>query len=78
MMKLSFIIERIINMINKSEVKLLEELFLSNYFSYNNLKNIKTNSIDNNLKKIYSDALDVLYDGMDTVLEILDMCGVNK
>ncbi|MBO4600731.1 MAG: hypothetical protein J5634_00630 [Bacilli bacterium] len=65
-------------MINKSEVKLLEELFLSNYFSYNNLKNIKTNSIDNNLKKIYSDALDVLYDGMDTVLEILDMCGVNK
>ena len=65
-------------MINKTEVKLLEELFLSNYFSYNNLKNIKTNSIDNNLKKIYSDALDVLYDGMDTVLEILDMCGVNK
>ena len=65
-------------MINKSEVKLLEELFLSNYFSYNNLKNIKTNNIDNNLKKIYSDALDVLYDGMDTVLEIIDMCGVNK
>lgn len=65
-------------MLKNNDLNLIEELFLSNYFSYINLKNIKLNNCDINVKKFHSESIDVLYDGMDTVLEILDMCGDNK
>ena len=60
-------------MLKNYNIKLLNELFLTCYSSYNNTKNIS-----NTESKIYHDFVDVLYDGMDTVLEILDMCGANK
>lgn len=65
-------------MLKRNEVKMLDELFLSSFFSYNNLKKIKIKNVNSNVKKLYSESLDVLYDAMDTVLEILDMCGANK
>ena len=65
-------------MLKVNDIKLLEEYFLSSYFSYINMKNIKISNIDSEVKKIYSETLDVLYDGMDTVLEVLDMCGADK
>lgn len=64
-------------MLKENDIKLIEELFLANYFSYLNLKNLKCNNCDNNLKKLYSETIDVLYDGMDTVMEILDMSGAD-
>ncbi len=65
-------------MLKNKDLELLEELFLSNYFSYVNVKNIKLNNSDNTLKKLHSDTIDILYDAMDTVLEILDISGANK
>lgn len=64
-------------MLKNNDIKLLDKFFLSNYFSYLNLKNIKLNNTDAEIKKIYSNTLDTLYDGMDTVLEVLDMCGAD-
>ena len=61
-----------------SDIKLLEDLFLSSYYSFNNLKYIKCHNCDSNIKKIYSETLDIFYDGMDTVMEILDICGADK
>ena len=65
-------------MLKDNDVKLLEELFVSNYFSYMNIKNFKINNCDINLKKLHLETVDLLYDGMDTVLEVLDICGADK
>ena len=54
---------------------LLDGLFLSNYEAYTKLKRNMIGESNRELYRLYNDVLDLFYDGMDTVLEIIDICG---
>lgn len=65
-------------MINNEELYLINKIFYNNLNLYKTYKDIEITNFKKEVVKIYNSSLDMFYDSMDQMLEILDDCGANK